>query len=123
VRKVVDASAIASICFAEPEGPAIAAAFAGAELVAPTLLDYELANVAWKKLRRNPAERELILAGLRMRGRLSIATLPVIGPDVVTLALATGLTAYDASYLWLARQLNAPLVTLDRRLEQVASGA
>jgi predicted nucleic acid-binding protein len=32
------------------------------------------------------------------------------------LAAATGLTAYDASYLWLARRLGADLVTLDKQL-------
>jgi predicted nucleic acid-binding protein len=32
------------------------------------------------------------------------------------LAIETGLTAYDASYLWLARYLPAELVTLDRQL-------
>ncbi|HZT90151.1 MAG TPA: type II toxin-antitoxin system VapC family toxin [Stellaceae bacterium] len=32
------------------------------------------------------------------------------------LAEAAGLTAYDASYLWLARALGAELVTLDRKL-------
>ncbi|WP_254065926.1 type II toxin-antitoxin system VapC family toxin [Acidisoma sp. L85] len=35
---------------------------------------------------------------------------------VLELASETGLTAYDASYLWLARQLKAELVTLDRQL-------
>ncbi len=32
------------------------------------------------------------------------------------LAEAAGLTAYDASRLWLARSLGAELVTLDRKL-------
>ncbi|MBV9740236.1 MAG: type II toxin-antitoxin system VapC family toxin [Hyphomicrobiales bacterium] len=32
------------------------------------------------------------------------------------LAESAGLTAYDASYLWLARALGAELVTLDRKL-------
>ena len=36
--------------------------------------------------------------------------------DVVLLATATGTTAYDASYLWLAASLGADLVTLDDRL-------
>jgi predicted nucleic acid-binding protein len=36
--------------------------------------------------------------------------------EVVRLAEAFGLTAYDASYLWLARRLDAGLITLDRRL-------
>jgi len=31
-------------------------------------------------------------------------------------AEATGLTAYDASYLWLSRQLGAELVTLNKQL-------
>ncbi|MGH7120134.1 MAG: type II toxin-antitoxin system VapC family toxin, partial [Acetobacteraceae bacterium] len=31
------------------------------------------------------------------------------------LATTTGLTAYDASYVWLTRQLGADLVTLDQR--------
>ncbi len=35
-------------------------------------------------------------------------------------AAATGPTAYDASYLWLARQLGAELVTLDRELAKAA---
>jgi len=41
--------------------------------------------------------------------------------DVLDLAARTGLTAYDASYLWLARQLGADLVTLDRQLERAAT--
>ncbi len=47
--------------------------------------------------------------------------MPVVWGEVVSLALATGLTAYDASYLWLARLLGAELVTLDRRLAAAAS--
>jgi predicted nucleic acid-binding protein len=39
---------------------------------------------------------------------------------VVPLAAETGLTAYDASYLWLSRHLNAELVTLDRKLAKAA---
>jgi predicted nucleic acid-binding protein len=36
--------------------------------------------------------------------------------DVVLIAKATGLTPYDASYLWLAASLGADLLTLDKRL-------
>ena len=39
---------------------------------------------------------------------------------VLDAALEFDLTVYDASYLWLARQLTAPLVTLDQRLARLA---
>jgi len=42
---------------------------------------------------------------------------------VLPLAESLGLTAYDASYLWLARRLGAELVTLDRRLARAANPA
>ena len=34
--------------------------------------------------------------------------------------MRTGLTTYDASYLWLARDLGVELVTLDRQLAEAA---
>ena len=42
--------------------------------------------------------------------------------EVVALALETGLTAYDASYLWLARRLGLELVTLDKALQAAVGG-
>jgi predicted nucleic acid-binding protein len=41
----------------------------------------------------------------------------------IDLAVGTDLTAYDASYLWLHRQLGAELVTLDRLLAKAAAVA
>jgi predicted nucleic acid-binding protein len=43
-------------------------------------------------------------------------------PEVVALARATGLTACDAAYLWLARALGAERVTLDGDLARAAAG-
>ena len=36
--------------------------------------------------------------------------------DVVLVAQATGLTPYEASYLWLAGSLGADLLTLDKQI-------
>jgi predicted nucleic acid-binding protein len=52
---------------------------------------------------------------------LQIENADVDHAEVLTLAAGTGLTAYDASYLWLARTLDAELVTLDRQLARVAA--
>jgi predicted nucleic acid-binding protein len=114
--KVVDASAVAAILFGEPEAAAVAERLEGARLAAPSLLAFELANVCLTKIRRQPAQREALRAALRLARRLKVETVAVDHAAALDLAEATGLTAYDASYLWLSRSLGGALVTLDRKL-------
>ena len=119
--KVVDASAIAAICFVEPQQEALIETLALADLAAPALIDFELANICWKRGQRDPAAAGKYRLQLLTRKAIRIEIIAVAFEEVVDLALATGLTAYDASYLWLARLLDAELVTLDRRLAQAAA--
>lgn len=114
--KVVDASAAAALLFAEPEAENIAKRLEGARLAAPSLLDFELANVCLTKMRRQPDKRDAIRAAFRLANRLRVETVAVDHLAIVDLAEATGLSAYDASYLWVARAIEAELVTLDRKL-------
>lgn len=117
---VVDASALAAVAFREPEGKAIVDRLAGRELVAPRLLAYELTNTALTKIRRRPTEADAIRAGLDgvLSEELAIYWSDVAYDEVLALAEHTGLTAYDAAYLWLAHHLEADLVTLDARLQR-----
>jgi predicted nucleic acid-binding protein len=118
VAVVVDASAIGAIAFGEPEGPALAAALRGETLIAPALIDYELSNLAVKKTRRSPASAPQIAMALDAALALPISRTPVPGLDAFAVAWRTGLTAYDAAYLWLAQSRDLELVTLDAELER-----
>ena len=85
-------------------------------MVAPALIVYELGNTCWKKIRRSPAQARGLgraYALLQGPGLLLHHTHPGAG---LALALERDLTFYDAAYLWLARSLALPLVTLDDRL-------
>lgn len=119
--KVVDASSLAALLFGEPEAELIVEQLAGADLVAPSLMGFELANVCLIKSRRHPKLRSALNAAFRLRVQLAVEERAVDHDDVVQLAAATGLTAYDASYLWLARHLDADLITLDKQLSKAAS--
>lgn len=114
--KVVDASALAAILFAEPEAAVIAERLTGVRLAAPSLLHYELANVCLTKIRRQPSQCEALRASFHLAQRMNVEIVAIDHRAVLDLAEATGLTAYDASYLWLARSLGGELVTLDRKL-------
>jgi predicted nucleic acid-binding protein len=116
--KVVDASVVAALAFGEPEAGEAAGLLSDSELVAPTLLRYELSNAAWKKSKRHPAKAPLIAAGLRLAGELEIEYVDVDHAAVLDLALERNVTAYDASYLWLAWTLKAPLATFDAKVKR-----
>lgn len=119
--KIVDASALAALLFAEPEAEVIAERLEGARLAAPALLGFELANVCLTKMRRHPGERDRLRDAFRLADRLAVEMVAVDHGAALDLADATGLTAYDASYLWLARTLDGDLVTLDRKLAAAAA--
>lgn len=114
---VVDASVVvAALLDGGPDGVWARAGLRDDDLVAPSHLHVEVSNVL----------RRAVLAG-----RLStdvgalvhrdLAELPVTSFPFEPLAdrvweLHPAVTAYDAAYVALAEELDAPLVTLDRRL-------
>ena len=119
--RVVDASAAGALVFGEPGADHVVDGLAGASLVAPALLGFELASICLKKVRAHPRKAAQILAAFRLARRLAIEFVDVAHEEVVVLAQETGLTTYDASYLWLARRLGADLVTLDERVRRTAA--
>jgi predicted nucleic acid-binding protein len=114
--EVVDASALAGLLSGEPDGAAVAERLRGAELIAPALLPFEIANICVKKMRRYPDQRDALMAAFRMLDRMEVAVVEVDQGESYVLAERTDLTAYDASYRWLASRMGSELVTLDRQL-------
>jgi predicted nucleic acid-binding protein len=114
--KVVDASALAAIAFAEAGADAVIDEIDGHRLHAPTLVVFELMSVVWKRSKKQPAATALFLEALEVLQGLGLRFRGIDQAEVVKLGLTTGLTAYDATYLWLARALGLPLVTLDKKL-------
>ena len=119
--RVIDASVMAAVAFGEPRRDEAVALVDGAEVLGPTLLAYELTQVACKKCRARPDEAVRVGEQLREALTLTDRWLEVDAREVLALALVCGLSAYDASYLWLAGSLRVSLVTFDRRLAAAAT--
>jgi len=118
---IIDASALAAIAFAEPCAEEVIDEIDGHRPHAPTLIVFELMSVAWKRARKQPKPTGLFLESLEILESLGLQFRGIDQEEVVRLGLRTGLTAFDATYLWLARALRMPLVTLDKRLGAHAS--
>ncbi len=116
---VVDCSILAGRVFQEEWRQHAAEIIAGRSLHAPQLLVTEMTSVALKKHKRGMAE--IAREGLQAFASLDIQLHLVAEPaQVLALALRYELSAYDASYLWLAAELKAPLATFDQALGTAA---
>ena len=93
---------------------------AGARLVVPAVFWLEVVNVLGTKHRYRAAQAA---EALRELDELGLETVEIGRPELLLVADAVErhrLPAYDATYLVLARQLGAPLATLDRQLAAAA---
>jgi predicted nucleic acid-binding protein len=118
---IVDASVILSAFFPDEDQPQAQAlirehVMGRVELVAPTLLLYEVTNAAVQARRRGRISDEQTEKILTSFEGLKIALKPVTWQQVLPLALRFDRSAYDAAYLALAETGGHQLITADRRL-------
>jgi predicted nucleic acid-binding protein len=118
--RVVDASVIAAMVFEEPRADEAEDLLRDATLFAPEILPYELASVALKKTKVEPSRRLEIAMRLRQALATQVELVPMAPLELLTLAVETNLTIYDAAYLHAARWLGCPLVTFDKKLARHA---
>jgi predicted nucleic acid-binding protein len=110
---VVDASAgLAALLNAGPARRTIASE----QVHVPHLIDSEVANVLRRKVAAGEVSAAAGWTALDSWRRLGMVRYPVFAVLERVWALRENLSAYDASYVALAEQLECPLVTGDRRL-------
>lgn len=118
--KVVDASVMAAWCFREPRAAEAITLLRESELYAPLLLAYELTSIARRKVLTYPEKAALVAEALRTALNVPIHWTDVDHMAVMRLALDSGLTTYDACYLYVARSIGADLATFDERLAKAS---
>ncbi|MGH6625853.1 MAG: type II toxin-antitoxin system VapC family toxin [Burkholderiaceae bacterium] len=115
---VVDCSMLAAVLFQEIGRDDAHHRLTGRELHVPELLDYEIMSVALKKLRQGRGD--LVAVAMPQYDAFPVQLHSVDVATTLELATRYQLSAYDAAYLWLAAELNAPLATFDERLAAAA---
>ena len=94
------------------------------DYVAPDLVFPEAANAMWKKVRRGELTREDardLVHDMSAAGFEAVATRALVS-DAHALAVATGLTVYDATYLTLAIRLETQVITGDDKFARKVAG-
>ena len=114
--KVADASVLGALAFGEPQAEEATALLGEGALYEPSLLAYELVSIARNKIFQNPGLRTLIIPALTRALAADMNWIDVDYLVMLDLALQSGLTTYDASYLQVALSNGLDLVTFDNRL-------
>ena len=118
---VADASAVVELLLARPQAQAVRSALAPhPELHVPEHFHVEVLSVLRRySIRKELNERRSAVA-LGALEDLRAVRYPVMEMADAVWDLRTGLTAYDAAYLALARRLDVGLITLDKGLAAAA---
>ena len=123
LRCVVDASVGIKQFVPDPLSPKVNQLFAhltipGTEFFIPDQFYIEIANILWKYVRAVQLTATQVQANLATLKALSLRVISTadLMEEAVNIAIAYGISAYDASYVALSQRVSSPLLTLDQRL-------
>ena len=120
---VIDASAIIAVIAKEPERSRIIKATAGADLIAPPSVHWEIGNAFSAMMRRERVTEEQALNALRIYDAIPIQFVDVELSESIQIASRLSTYAYDAYMIRCALKHRAPLLTLDQGLVAAAGSS
>ena len=124
MKIIVDASVAVEIATKRPQASRLRAlTHSSEEVIAPDLIIAEIVNAIWKYhnfgLMPLAEAMESLDRGIRVPDTL--VSCREVSAEAFALARNSKHPAYDMFYLALARRLNAPLLSLDRKSRQIAA--
>ena len=118
---VVDASVVVKWFFPEPSSHAARALLdTPTRFAAPDLVFAEVGNTIWKRVRTGELDQQTARRMVADVAAVAIDPVPsrLLLKDAAAIAIAAGITVYDAMYVALAVRLRTQLVTADQRLHR-----
>lgn len=113
---VIDGSALAEVVLRSERAAAVERGFEGEDLFAPDIVNAEVLSVIRSLLIREQIDGRTAERAVQNLTRAPVQRLMTGGLIAQIWSLHRNVTPYDATYVALAARLDAPLLTLDRRL-------
>ena len=120
MKIIVDTNTFLAVTLYEPERAEIINLTLGHDLVAPEILLFEIGNALSTMLKRHRIEPENLLSIWDATQQIPVDLRSVDIREALKIASRFNIYAYDAYFLMCAISLHSPLITLDRRMIEVA---
>lgn len=120
MKYVVDASTIIAVIANEPEREKLIELTKGVDLLAPASIHWEIGNAFSAMIKRGRVSLETAQKAIKIYKQIPIRFTEVELEDTLDIVAEHGIYAYDAYLIRCAIKYKSALITLDRRLAQVA---
>ncbi|WP_022671091.1 type II toxin-antitoxin system VapC family toxin [Hippea alviniae] len=118
---VIDTSAIIAVILGEPERNSIIEITTGATLIAPESVYWEIGNAFSAMFKKKKADLEKTKIALSIFEKIPIKYIKEIELDKsLEISYQANIYCYDAYLLRRCLKYHAPLITLDKKLIQIA---
>lgn len=117
---MADTNIFLAVALNEPERGRIITSTTDASVLAPEILPYEIGNALSAMVKRRKLTQSEALEAEQSIRRIPVRLVSADIHGSLQLALEHDIYACDACFLHCARVFSCPLLTLDRRMEQVA---
>lgn len=114
----IDASALVELLLRTPAGLAIAGIVDGAELVAPDVINPEVAQSLRNLERGGKLSEDRAAKAVARLVESTVTRVPTTGLIEDVWSVRANVSVYDGCYVALARALDCPLLTTDARLRR-----
>ena len=120
MKIVADTNIFLAVTLCEPERDNIIKLTLGHDLIAPYILPFEIGNALSAMLKRDRLVANEIFFVWDAIQKIDVSLHNVDIYESLKIASQFNIYAYDAYFLECAISLNSPLITLDRRMNDVA---
>ena len=121
MKITADTNTFLAVTLYEPERDGIINLSVGNELIAPEVLPFEIGNALSVMLKRQRITQQELPGIWLATQKIPVDLRRIDIPKALEIASQFNIYAYDAYFLTCALSLHSPLLTLDRRMIEVAN--
>ncbi|MCP4252626.1 MAG: type II toxin-antitoxin system VapC family toxin [Candidatus Scalindua sp.] len=117
---IADTNIFLAIALDEPEKEYIIEMTSESDAHSPEILPYEIGNALTAMIKRGQISKKEALSTFEITRNIPVRLLPADIPKALDIAMRFNIYAYDAYFIQVAQFMACPLLTLDKKMKEVA---